>query len=114
MNYVRMPILINQFTYNKRIGYIGSFLGGPIYIQNPRKKNKFSIIIYNAVPYKHLIYGITTKEEFNSMDNYSAPYFDIEIMDKSLRFSGPKEQIKLLSYDNLVKVLFFWDKVHRT
>jgi hypothetical protein len=41
-----------------------------------------------------LIYGITTKEEFNLMEKYSAPYFDIEKMDKSLRLSGTKEQIK--------------------
>ena len=114
LNYVRMPILINELSYNKRIGYIGSFLGGPIYIKNPNKKNKFSIIISNAVPYKHLIYGITTKEEFNLMSNYTSPYFDIEIMDKSLRFSGPKIAIENLSYDNIIKSLFFWDKVHRT
>jgi hypothetical protein len=40
-----MPILINKLTYNKRIGYIGSILGGPVYIQNLRKKINFQYII---------------------------------------------------------------------
>jgi hypothetical protein len=44
------------------------------------------------------------------MEKYSAPYFDIEKMDKSLRLSGTKEQIKWFSYDNLIKVLFFLGK----
>ena len=114
INYIRMPILTNKLTYKKRIGYIGNFLGGPIYIQNPNIKNKFSITISNAIPYKHLIYGLTTKEEFNSMLNSTIPYFDIEIMDKSLRFSGPNSQIKNIDYDNIEKVIILWDKIYRT
>ena len=109
----RVPILFNKITITKNPGYIGSFIGGPIYISNPPKKRIFTITISNAVPYKHLIYGVTTKEEFEAMESYSAPFFELDVRD-SIRYSGPLDTIKGLDYDNLVNNLIFWDKCVRT
>ena len=42
----RLPILVNYMTIKKTPGYIGSFIGGPIYISNPpKKKNIYSYYI---------------------------------------------------------------------
>ena len=109
----RIPILFNKLTIKKNPGYIGSFIGGPIYISNPSKKRQFTVTISNAVPYKHLIYGVTTKEEFEEMESYSAPFFELDVRD-SIRYSGPLSVIKDFDYDNLVQNLIFWDKCVRT
>ena len=82
----RVPILYNKLTIRKNPGYIGSFIGGPIYISNPPKKKQFTVTISNAVPYKHLIYGVTTKDEFEKMDSYTAPFFELDVRD-SIRYT---------------------------
>ena len=109
----RLPILVNKLKITKNPGYIGSCIGGPIYISNPPKRKKFTVIISNAVPYKHLIVGSTTKEEFEAMDSYTAPFFELDVRD-SIRYSGPLSIVEGLDYDNLVKNLIFWDKCVRT
>ena len=109
----RIPILFSKLIIKKNPGYIGSFIGGPIYISNPSKKKIFKITISNAIPYKHLIYGVTTKEQFQSMASYSAPFFELDVRE-SIRYSGPLYIIKDLDYDNLVQNLIFWDKCVRT
>ena len=109
----RIPILFNKLTIKKNPGYIGSFIGGPIYISNASKKRQFTVKISNAVPYKHLIYGVTTKEEFEKMGSYSAPFFELDVRD-SIRYSGPLSLVNGLDYDNLVQNLIFWDKCVRT
>ena len=109
----RVPILFNKLIIKKNPGYIGSFIGGPIYISNPPIRKPFKVTISNAVPYKHLIYGSTTKEEFESMNSYTAPFFELDVRD-SIRYSGPLSIIKDLDYDNLIKNLIFWDKCVRT
>ena len=77
------------------------------------KKRIFTVTISNAVPYKHLIYGITTKEEFKQMEHWTAPFFELDVRD-SIRYSGPLEIGEGLDYDNLVQNLIFWDKCVRT
>ena len=109
----RIPILYNKLTIKKNPGYIGSFIGGPIYISNPPKKRQFTVKISNAVPYKHLIYGVTTKDEFEQMNRYTAPFFELDVRD-SIRYSGPLSVVNGLDYDNLVQNLIFWDKCVRT
>ena len=109
----RVPILYSKLIIKKNPGYIGSFIGGPIYISNPTKRKIFTVTISNAIPYKHLIYGITTKEEFEQMDSYSAPFFELDVRE-SIRYSGPIEVVQGLNYENLVQNLIFWDKCART
>ncbi|MDE6398094.1 MAG: hypothetical protein K2L51_02125, partial [Clostridiales bacterium] len=66
----RMPVIMNTVKINKDTatlkdgvytGYIGSFLGGPIYVRNTSKA--FTVTISGAVKYKHFILGYTTPEE---------------------------------------------------
>lgn len=109
----RVPILYNKLTIKKNPGYIGSFIGGPIYISNPPIKKQFTVTISKAVPYKHLIYGVTTKDEFEQMNSYTAPFFELDVRD-SIRYSGPLSVVNGLDYDNLAQNLIFWDKCVRT
>ena len=75
----RVLFLVSQLSISKTTGYIGSFLGGPIYISNPSIKKQFTLTISNAVPYKHILLGITTKEQFEKMESYSAPFFELDV-----------------------------------
>ena len=75
----RVLNLVNKMTIEKTVGYIGTFIGGPIYISNPSIKNQFTVTISNAVPYKHILFGITTKEQFENMESYSAPFFELDV-----------------------------------
>ena len=109
----RVPNLVSSLTITKTTGYIGSFLGGPIYIFNPPKQKQFTVTISGAVPYKHILFGSTTKEDFEKMKDYTAPFFDLDIRD-SIRYSGALSNIKNLDYENLMLNLIFWDKCLRT
>ena len=109
----RVPNLTNSLTITKTTGFIGSFLGGPIYISNPSKSKQFTVTITGAVPYKHIIFGVTTKSEFESMSSYSAPFFEFDIRD-SIRYSGGLSNVQNYEYDNIIKNLVFWDKCVRT
>ena len=92
----RVPNLVSSLTITKTTGYIGSFLGGPIYIFNPPKQKQFTVTISGAVPYKHIIFGSTTKKQFQGMKDYSAPFFEFDIRD-SIRYSGALSNI--INYD---------------
>ena len=109
----RVPNLSNSLTIKKTTGYIGSFLGGPIYITNPSKQKQFTVTISGAVPYKHIIFGQTTKEDFEKMSTYTAPFFEFDIRD-SIRYSGGLSNVKNYDFDNLILNLIFWDKCLRT
>ena len=108
-------LLLNLYLVIKKTkGYIGSFLGGPIYISNPPKAKQFTVTISGAVPYKHFIFGVTTKEKFAEMENYSAPFYELDVRD-SIRYSGGYWMIKdYWNYDNIMQNLIFWDKCART
>ena len=105
----RVPNLTNSLAITKTTGYIGSFIGGPIYISNPSKTKQFTVTITGAVPYKHIIFGTTTKEEFEAMSDYTAPFFEFDIRD-SIRYSGALSSVQNYDYDNLINNLMFWDK----
>ena len=109
----RVPNLSNTLVIKKTTGYIGSFLGGPIYINNPPKTKKFTVNITGALPYKHIIFGVTTKKDFEAMEDYTAPFFELDIRD-SIRYSGGLSNIKGLDYESLMLDLIFWDKCLRT
>ena len=105
-DFKRMPEMGNEMLANKTKSYVGSFLGGPIYI-TPNKQCTFTVKISGALEYCHFIYGLTTEEEFNRLKEKSAPYFDLEVWDKCVRHSGPKSYANL-DYDNLNKISAFW------
>lgn len=112
-DFSRMHIIANKMTIGSTVGYVGNFLGGPIYVYPKNFGTKFTIKISGAVRYFHYIHGVTTREEVEEMKNLSAPYYDFEVWDLGVRHSGPKKYGNF-DYDNLVKVGDLWEKICRT
>ena len=116
----RLPILLNTMNVNKNTAtydeetdtytaYVGSFIGGPLYIRNTNAT--FTATISGGVAYSHFILGYTTEEEFNENKNSSAPYFDLEVWNYGVLHSGPKRQAEKYTYDDIYKAAILWDKV---
>ncbi len=118
----RMPIILSKLVLNKTnctydserqvyTGYVGSHLGGPIYIYDER--TEFSVTISGAVKYAHYIHGYTTKEEYEDNLKSSAPYFDLEVRENGVLHSGPKAAAgaQNLSYENIYDAAVLWEKI---
>ncbi len=90
-------------------GYIGSFLGGPVYIQN--ESVTYTVEISGGVTYSHFILGYTTPEEFAKNNKSTAPYFDLEVWEYGVLHSGPKRYAQQFSYDDLYNAAVYWEKV---
>ncbi len=108
---IRMPIIDNQMTITTEVGYVGSFLGGPIYVQPVNQNTEFTVTISGAVAYSHFILGYTSEEEFEMNAASSAPYFDLEVWDGGVRHSGPKKYAEQFDYDQLTDAAVLWDKI---
>lgn len=117
----RIPHVLNTLFLNKTtttydeenhvyVGYVGSFLGGPLYIRN-HGSVEFSAIISGGVRYKHFILGYTTKDEFDLNATSSAPYFDLEVWNNGVLHSGPKNYVKSFSFDDLYEAAVLWEKI---
>ncbi|MDE5789205.1 MAG: M60 family metallopeptidase, partial [Clostridia bacterium] len=117
----RFPYLLTTLQLNKETcdydeatdtwtGYIGSFIGGPIYIRS--NEPDFTAKISGGVEYLHFILGYTTEEEFNRLKKTSrVPMFDLEVWDRGVLFSGPRYYAEAFSYEDLYKAAVLWDKV---
>lgn len=116
----RFPVILNTMTVDKNTSvydestetytaYVGSFVGGPMYIRN--ESVEFSVTISGGVAYQHFILGYTTPEEFEQNSKSSAPYFDLEVWSYGVLHSGPKRQANGMSYDDLYKAAVLWEKV---
>ncbi len=114
----RFPVILNTMRVNKSTAtlengvytaYVGSFVGGPLYIRNT--STTFTATISGGVAYSHFILGSTTKEEFEQNSTSSAPYFDLEVWNYGVLHSGPKTYAKAFSYDDLYKAAILWEKV---
>lgn len=111
----RMPVILNVMTVTTPTAYVGSFLGGPIYVQpvNAAAKPTFTVTLSGAVSYSHFILGYTTQEEFDRNKDSTAPYFDLEIWDDGARHSGPKSRAERFDYAELTAAAVLWDKIAR-
>lgn len=116
----RFPIVLNTMTINKNtskldsntntyIGYIGSFIGGPIYVRN--LPIPITLTISGAVVYPHFILGVTTPEMFEESLKSSVPYFDLEVWNYGVLHSGPKRFVRSFEYDYIYNAATLWDKV---
>ena len=116
----RTPILLNTMSVNKTTSvydeatktytaYVGSFIGGPLYIRNTGAQ--FTATISGGVAYRHFILGYTTEDEYASYASCSAPYFDLEVWNYGVLHSGPARQAAGLTYDDCYKAAVLWDKV---
>lgn len=112
-DFVRMPNIGNIMSINSTTGYVGNYLGGPIYLYPERFDSEFSVTISGAVQYAYFIYGQTTEEDVEKMKDFSAPYYDFEIWDTGVRHSGPKAYANY-DYKNLMQVGDIWEKIIRT
>ncbi len=106
----RMPVILNKFTISKPTTFVGSHFGGPIYISTTTMSS-FDVKISGAVRYSHFILGQTSKQEFEANKQSSAPYFDLEVWDDGVRFSGPKRSVDDYSYDELYRTANLWEKI---
>lgn len=131
----RMPDIVSRFQLDDRsknvtvegdkvTAYVGSFLGGPIYIRpvnnqgsrGVRYEQELSVTISGGVRYQHFILGATTEEEYNLNKASTAPYFDLEIYD-SVRFTTHKyastngKALKDYSYQDCTDSAILWDKI---
>lgn len=116
----RMPVILNTMSITKETatldeetgiwtGYIGSFLGGPIYVRD--EACTFSVTISGGVNYAHFILGVTTQEEYAVYLKSSAPYFDLEVWDRGVLHSGAKKYAKDFGYNELYKAAVLWEKI---
>ncbi len=116
----RMPVILNTWVVNKSTAtldeergvytaYVGSHLGGPIYVVN--ENVKFSVTISGAVRYSHFILGFTTEDEFEENKNSSAPYFDLEVFYNGVLHSGPKAYAQNFSYEEIYDAGVLWEKI---
>ncbi|MDE7168003.1 MAG: M60 family metallopeptidase [Clostridia bacterium] len=116
----RMPVILNTMSITKQTatydestglwtGYVGSFLGGPIYVRD--EACTFSVTVSGGVNYAHFILGVTTEEEYAVYAKSSAPYFDLEVWDRGVLHSGPKTYAQRFSYNDLYKAAILWEKI---
>lgn len=114
----RFPNILNTMVVNKDTAtlengvytaYVGSFIGGPLYIRNTLAS--FTAKISGGVAYSHFILGYTTKEEFEENKKSTAPYFDLEVWNYGVLHSGPKFYAQKYSYEDIYKVAVLWEKV---
>ncbi|MCM1438472.1 MAG: M60 family metallopeptidase [Roseburia sp.] len=114
----RIPHLLNTMNVNKNTStlengvytaYVGSFIGGPLYIRNTSVK--FTATISGGVEYPHFILGYTTPEDLERTRKSSAPYFDLEVWNYGVLHSGPRTYANAFSYDDLYKAAVLWEKV---
>ncbi len=107
----RMPLPVNAMTVKSTSGYVGSYLGGPIYIKPVNAGTTFSVTITGGVKYSHFILGYTTKEEFEENAKSSAPYFDLVIWDRGIRHSGPRARVSSYGYEDIYNAAVLWEKI---
>lgn len=111
-SFTRMPLTVNAMKVNETTTYVGSFLGGAIYLGEPKNKNaSYSVTISGAVEYSHFILGLTTPEEFDRTKDSTAPYFDLEVWDDSIRHSGPKYLLESMDFENFYNVAKMWENI---
>lgn len=109
-NFTRMPNVGNVMQAKGTTTYVGNFLGGPIYIRAKNVGVPYTVTISGGVKYSNYIHGLTSRQEFESTTNSTAPFFDFEVWDKGVRHSGQKRYGNF-DYDNLFRCGEFWKNV---
>ncbi len=114
----RMPVILNTMDMTEQTSslengvytcYVGSFLGGPIYIRD--EACTFTVTVSGAVEYRHFILGVTTEDDFERTARSTAPYFDLEVWESGVLHSGPKSAAQKYGYDDLAKAAVLWEKI---
>ena len=109
--FIRMPVIVSTLTTKSATAYVGSYLGGPVYVRPVNAKVSFTVTISGGVTYPHFILGYTTEEEYKMNYNSSAPYFDLEVWDDGVRHSGSRKYSDDFSYSQLYDAAILWEKI---
>lgn len=109
----RMPALVKNLTLDKTVNYIGSPLGGPIYINTERgtgnKYDEFEVTIIGALEMPHYVLGTTTDEEWERLKSAPGTVFDLET-ERGVRLTMPAYKIRGKSAREMRAAAEFWDK----
>lgn len=112
-DFTRMPILHKTFKLQNGDNYIGSPLGGPIYLCSKGNKETatipYEITISGAVEQPLYVHNYTTDEEWERLRNSAGLYFDMEIT-QGIRFCMPASYIRDKSAAEMREVSDFWYK----
>lgn len=107
----RMPVISNTMTVKAPVSYVGSFLGGPVYVRPVNAGAQFTVTLSARWHTRISFTGTRAREEFERNRTSSAPYFDLEVWDDSVRHSGPKARAERFDYDQLADAAVLWDKI---
>ncbi len=76
-SYSRMPYRVKELVLTDTVNYVGSPLGGQIYIKADVKE--YNVKITGAVEYMHYVHNESTLEDLLRLYDSTAPMFEIEI-----------------------------------
>lgn len=114
--YIRMPEHTNKMIIKSSTAYVGTYFGGPIYINKLKDiGHEFSITISGAVEYAHYILGSTTEEDYNRFIDSTAPFYELNVYDM-LRFTGPAKYSfdddgTRYTFDEITRMAEYWYNV---
>lgn len=91
--YSRMPMRVKEMTLSSTVNYVGSPLGGQIYIQ--ADMDEYEVTITGAVEYLHYVHNSSTRADIVRLYESTAPMIDIEIPN-ALRINMPRDEITQL------------------
>lgn len=106
----RMPMLKTALKLTETVNYIGSPLGGPIYIRNEGGSlEPYEITVIGAIEMPHYFHAFTTDSEWEALKNASAPLFDMEVY-PGIRLSMPSFVIRNKTARQMRDISEFWYK----
>lgn len=109
-NFNRMPMLKTALRLTDTENYIGSPLGGPIYIRNEGGSlEPYEITIIGAIEMPHYFHAFTSDNEWERLKTAQAPLFDMEVY-PGIRFSLPAFVIRDKTAKQMREISEFWYK----
>lgn len=109
-DFTRMPMLKTALKLTETVNYIGSPLGGPIYIRNEGGSlEPYEITVIGAIEMPHYFHAYTTDSEWENLKNAPAPLFDMEVY-PGIRLSMPSTVIRSKTAQQMRDISEFWYK----
>lgn len=112
-DFSRMPILHKSFKLQVGENYIGSPLGGPIYLCAKGNKEvattPYEVSISGAVEQPLYVHNYTSDEEWERLRTSAGLYFDMEIT-QGVRFCMPASFVREKTAQEIKQTADFWYK----
>lgn len=110
-DFTRMPSIKKDMTLKNVENYIGSPLGGPIYIMNEGDGlAPYEVTIIGAVEMPHYILGGTTDEAWERLRYAPAPMFDLETYAGVRLTMSASNFVRSMSASEIRTIAEYWDK----